>query len=458
MIIESIESLKKDFEEVREKQSILQLVLFLPILVLFVVFLIARFFLGDELLFRPDVLLFSLNLFLVFFFVVFVLIIFLLVFDFKSRSIGKEVVEIIKQTYHLEKLVLFPKIELTGEGDLGLLSSKIEQIFISLKLSQIRVDKNKRIITAYKNLSSTGFLSRINFFLFLLRRTLIQRISVVATETSPNLFKLGISVSSPFPGFNYYLLKQIEAEILKEGVVCKILSSSEPFRDEGARKGFVRRLLFIFIIFFILPLIFGIYNAQVRESQIMDPIVANRETHFEEGHLYLLNSPEIFYSVFGFTKEEIRDLSYQKSNGIWDGYRLKLNKSRIRDITGKAWYSIKVYKDDRFTAEINRGKEEIRFLAVKEGKIFWVEGFNQFVYVIPRMKIAVDNCGREGQTVGIAGSPDTCCEGLKGFWSNDNDDCNSPSLGGLQVCSDCGNGTCEQKNWENKCNCPQDCQ
>ena len=62
MTIESIEGLKKQFEEVRKKQSILESVLFLLIFVPFVSFFIARFYLGDGLLFRPDVLLFSLNL------------------------------------------------------------------------------------------------------------------------------------------------------------------------------------------------------------------------------------------------------------------------------------------------------------------------------------------------------------------------------------------------------------
>lgn len=331
MTIESIEGLKKQFEEVRKKQSILESVLFLLIFVPFVSFFIARFYLGDGLLFRPDVLLFSLNLFLVYFFVVFVLIIFLLIFNFKSRSIGKEVADIIKQTYHIEKMILFPKIELTGEGDFKVLLAKIKQFFVSLELSKIQVDKNERIVTAYKNLSSTGFLSRINFFLFLLRRTLIQRISVTVIETSSDLFKLEISVGGPFLGFNYYLLKQIEAEILKEIIAYRILSSSGPLWDDKARKSFVRQSWFILLIFLVLPLIWGIYQSQ---------------------------------------------------------------------------------------------------------------------------KVA---CGKEGQIIGIAGSPDTCCKGLKGLWSNDDDNCNSPSIGGLQVCSHCGNGTCEQKNRENRCNCPEDC-
>jgi hypothetical protein len=54
-----------------------------------------------------------------------------------------------------------------------------------------------------------------------------------------------------------------------------------------------------------------------------------------------------------------------------------------------------------------------------------------------------------------------CCEGLKAIpISEDYDEnCNleitPPGLPGSVVCSNCGNGNCEE--WESKCNCPKDC-
>lgn len=52
-----------------------------------------------------------------------------------------------------------------------------------------------------------------------------------------------------------------------------------------------------------------------------------------------------------------------------------------------------------------------------------------------------------------------CCVGLEriGYFKNYNADCNPVLLvgGPAGVCSDCGNGICEE--WESKCNCPEDC-
>lgn len=67
-------------------------------------------------------------------------------------------------------------------------------------------------------------------------------------------------------------------------------------------------------------------------------------------------------------------------------------------------------------------------------------------------------CGQEGQIVGASGMPITCCRGLKSIsGSYPSEDCNQISTGGLQICSNCGNKICESKTWENKCNCPEDC-
>ncbi|MAG50526.1 hypothetical protein CL621_02715 [archaeon] len=52
------------------------------------------------------------------------------------------------------------------------------------------------------------------------------------------------------------------------------------------------------------------------------------------------------------------------------------------------------------------------------------------------------------------GSPDSyvgeCCEGLSRI-----SECSEEELGCGEICSDCGNGICEE--WENDYNCPDDC-
>lgn len=55
-----------------------------------------------------------------------------------------------------------------------------------------------------------------------------------------------------------------------------------------------------------------------------------------------------------------------------------------------------------------------------------------------------------------------CCEGLSEMWNTcAEDDCacqhSFSALGGLGVCSDCGNSICDRNNNENYCNCPNDC-
>lgn len=71
-----------------------------------------------------------------------------------------------------------------------------------------------------------------------------------------------------------------------------------------------------------------------------------------------------------------------------------------------------------------------------------------------------ENCAKEGETIG-AGMPKICCQGLKvvGGWPGGYDgDCSLPAPPtGLSICSDCGDGNCNIKTGENKCNCPEDC-
>lgn len=70
-------------------------------------------------------------------------------------------------------------------------------------------------------------------------------------------------------------------------------------------------------------------------------------------------------------------------------------------------------------------------------------------------------CVKEGETIGAAEMPEICCAGLKpvGGWPGGyQGDCSLPSPPtGLSICSNCGNGTCDTFNGENKCNCPEDC-
>ena len=69
-------------------------------------------------------------------------------------------------------------------------------------------------------------------------------------------------------------------------------------------------------------------------------------------------------------------------------------------------------------------------------------------------------CAAEGQQVGREEEPANCCgnltplNGVGGYEGA----CIPPlPKADYYICSDCGNGICNIKNNENKCNCPQDC-
>lgn len=69
-------------------------------------------------------------------------------------------------------------------------------------------------------------------------------------------------------------------------------------------------------------------------------------------------------------------------------------------------------------------------------------------------------CAAEGESVGGEGDPAYCCGNLTAFDGIGGYEgaCIPPlPTVGYSVCSDCGNGVCEIKNNENKCNCLQDC-
>ncbi len=70
-------------------------------------------------------------------------------------------------------------------------------------------------------------------------------------------------------------------------------------------------------------------------------------------------------------------------------------------------------------------------------------------------------CGTEGMAVPTMAVK--CCDELSEIWSTcAEDDCSCkhsfPSIGGLGICSNCGNNICDRGYGENHCNCPQDCE
>ena len=90
---------------------------------------------------------------------------------------------------------------------------------------------------------------------------------------------------------------------------------------------------------------------------------------------------------------------------------------------------------------------------------------------VPANNIPTEKCAKAGEmssnpSLGPKNNPRECCEGLveisaglkydpnNEYVSADKNGC-IRLLGSGCICSDCGNGICE--NWENKCNCPEDC-
>jgi hypothetical protein len=71
------------------------------------------------------------------------------------------------------------------------------------------------------------------------------------------------------------------------------------------------------------------------------------------------------------------------------------------------------------------------------------------------------SCAKEGETIGAAGIPSSCCSGLKaisGWPGGYSGDCTlPPPPTGLGICVQCGDDKCDINNGENKCNCKEDC-
>ncbi len=79
------------------------------------------------------------------------------------------------------------------------------------------------------------------------------------------------------------------------------------------------------------------------------------------------------------------------------------------------------------------------------------------------------NCAKEGEFVnpdslkGKTDYPDECCHGLKGLIAyavNDEEKCEGITGTPYLTCTSCGDGICDEINewFENKCNCPEDCE
>jgi hypothetical protein len=71
------------------------------------------------------------------------------------------------------------------------------------------------------------------------------------------------------------------------------------------------------------------------------------------------------------------------------------------------------------------------------------------------------NAGKTSFNEATGESYGKCCAGLKEIgeiWYDENKTCEEifMMVGYGSICSDCGNNICES--WENKCNCPSDCE
>jgi hypothetical protein len=86
-----------------------------------------------------------------------------------------------------------------------------------------------------------------------------------------------------------------------------------------------------------------------------------------------------------------------------------------------------------------------------------------FSILIFNFAVAAPKCSNEGQMAGGSTiDAMTCCEGLiyadKFIHEHIKNGCNQfPPPGSWGSCIKCGDGKCDNQNYENKCNCPKDC-
>ncbi|MFA6215240.1 MAG: eight-cysteine-cluster domain-containing protein [Patescibacteria group bacterium] len=82
--------------------------------------------------------------------------------------------------------------------------------------------------------------------------------------------------------------------------------------------------------------------------------------------------------------------------------------------------------------------------------------------IINNNQASNDVCAKEGEQTRLNDDflPATCCGSLKPMYNiGYNGDCKASNPpGDIGVCSNCGNGVCDVKNKEDKCNCAIDCQ
>lgn len=70
-------------------------------------------------------------------------------------------------------------------------------------------------------------------------------------------------------------------------------------------------------------------------------------------------------------------------------------------------------------------------------------------------------CSSEGELINVYGKPNECCypyTPMSGWEGGFDGDCSKiPPPGGVNMCSNCGDGICNHAHGENKCNCKIDC-
>jgi hypothetical protein len=95
---------------------------------------------------------------------------------------------------------------------------------------------------------------------------------------------------------------------------------------------------------------------------------------------------------------------------------------------------------------------------------WWIIGIVVVIIIIGMVLVITNQgCAKEGKTSfsDVTGKTKECCTGLDSISAcspnPDDPTCEGYSeiVGCGSICSDCGNNICED--WENRCNCPEDC-
>lgn len=96
----------------------------------------------------------------------------------------------------------------------------------------------------------------------------------------------------------------------------------------------------------------------------------------------------------------------------------------------------------------------MKFIVATLGLLFFISKFSYGASL---------KCAKEGESAGGSTlSALRCCPGLvmtnKWVYEHSKNGCNiPPPPGSGGSCAKCGDGKCDTKNFESKCNCPKDC-